>query len=479
MERRIKLIWMLSIACMLLLIGGQAYWLLNQYRYTNKAYADEVRRVVTVAMAANDSLRNCQIDRMDDNSFWFSFNTNMNELVDSLTGRTTQVDVIVRSGRKEKSNVYTTDDAMVVDSIHLSGSKSVYDRLNLMSMVNKYMLELKLPFSLAQLDSLLSVNLVGARFTTEFTTTRADTVYQFDPVVSRGGTLLCPTVSVLWPYNPMKRQLVQVEVFVPGSMLLWRMGWQLIGSVLMVVLLGVCLLFQIKTIVKQRKVDELRRGFTNTMIHELKRPVQTLKMCLAFLSDGILRKDVEETDRVVSDAVQEVDNLSGYLQKLRDMTRADDERIPLSLRRFDLRPLLEKLVRQQHIPDDKMVTFETHFDNQLMVKADPMHLSNVISNLLENAVKYSGRSVHVTVSCRRSGDRLLIVVADNGIGIPPSEQGRVFEKFYRSVSLPDSSIPGIGLGLSYVKLVVEAHQGIVTLRSQPGEGTEVKVEIPQ
>ena len=108
-----------------------------------------------------------------------------------------------------------------------------------------------------------------------------------------------------------------------------------------------------------------------------------------------------------------------------------------------------------------------------------MHLCNILSNLLENAVKYSGDSVHITVTGTLDGHRFTLAVADNGIGIPPAEQARVFDKFYRSASLPDRSVPGIGLGLSYVKLLVEAHGGTVALRSQPGQGTTVTVTIPQ
>ena len=161
------------------------------------------------------------------------------------------------------------------------------------------------------------------------------------------------------------------------------------------------------------------------------------------------------------------------------MTRADDERTPLSLRTFDFRPMAEKTLRQLHIPDHKLVTFETHFPPSLSVTADPMHLCNILSNLLENAVKYSGDSVHITVTGTLDGHRFTLTVADNGIGIPPAEQARVFDKFYRSASLPDRSVPGIGLGLSYVKLLVEAHGGTVDLQSQPGQGTTVTVTIPQ
>ena len=103
----------------------------------------------------------------------------------------------------------------------------------------------------------------------------------------------------------------------------------------------------------------------------------------------------------------------------------------------------------------------------------------MVSNLLENAVKYSGSTVHITITCTVEHHRLVLSVADNGIGIPVNEQNRVFDKFYRSASLPDRTVPGIGLGLSYVKLLAEAHHGTVTLSSQPGQGTTVILCIPQ
>ena len=106
-------------------------------------------------------------------------------------------------------------------------------------------------------------------------------------------------------------------------------------------------------------------------------------------------------------------------------------------------------------------------------------MANIISNLMENAVKYSGSSVRIRVECRLHGHELTLKVSDDGIGIPVSEQGRVFDKFYRSSNLPDRSLPGIGLGLSYVKLLVEAHRGTVFLTSQIGRGTTVEITIPQ
>ena len=132
-------------------------------------------------------------------------------------------------------------------------------------------------------------------------------------------------------------------------------------------------------------------------------------------------------DEVIHDSMSELDNLSAYLSKLRDMTRADDEYTQLSVRTFDIKTSLEKLVRLYHVPEGKDVAIETHFSSETLVTADPVHVSNIISNLIENAVKYSG----------------------------------------------------IGLGLSYVKLLVEAHHGSISLNSQAGKGTMIEINIPQ
>lgn len=115
------------------------------------------------------------------------------------------------------------------------------------------------------------------------------------------------------------------------------MAWQLLGSLILVLLLVFCLIYQIKTILKQRKIDEMRKSFVNTMIHELKRPVQTLKMCITFLNNKSMRTDERAMDEVVKDSMFELDNLSAYLAKVRDMTRADYGHTPLHIRTFDLR----------------------------------------------------------------------------------------------------------------------------------------------
>ncbi len=119
-------------------------------------------------------------------------------------------------------------------------------------------------------------------------------------------------------------------------------------------------------------------------------------------------------------------------------------------------------------------------DGDLKIRADRMHLANIICNLLENAIKYSREAVTIRMDYQQREDGMVqISVADNGIGIAKADQRYVFDKFYRSESAKDQAIPGIGLGLSYVKLLVEAHGGTITFESTEGHGTTFTITIPQ
>lgn len=508
MEQRIKIIWMLSLAAMLLIIAGQGYWLWNQYQYKNEECADEMYRRVMDAVAVNDSIRRT-MPRKTFGASSVSLNTSISLSYrvqkDSLNpaGRQEYRQVVkvgtvdtdellkasisdlmpdtVRLSRTGKDSIGVRTDRLnmqFVDSLVLSNEDGYSGGVDIVRVLDQYKLQVDVPFTLQRFDSILQVRLDGMPFTTQLTHVR-DTLYRCKEKVTHLGTSLFPVLQVDYPYNPMKFEQVRVQVQILPHALLLRMGWQLLGSLLLILLLAFCLLFQIKTILRQRRIDEMRKNFVNTMIHELKRPVQTLKTCVAFLSHRELCADPQAMEEVIHDSRAGLDNLSAYLQKLRDMTRADDGQAQLTVTTFRLRETVDNLVLLQQSATDKQTSFEVRIDPSLAVRADRLHFSNIISNLLENAVKYSGDAVHIVIEAVVTDARLTLSVADNGIGIPLAEQARVFDKFYRSASLPDPAVPGIGLGLSYVKLLTEVHRGTVTLRSRPGQGTTVTVSIPQ
>lgn len=498
MERRIKIVWGVSLLAMLLLIGGQGYWLRNQYQYVTNEQLEEVYQCILEAVQKNDSLRTDQQKSTGSVMSFFNLDMERDSTNEDVINNLVLGAISTKNTQLMQEEWQNRLLALDEDTVHIStgeGAKSIapfkvvykdtfqvtipnFSKVNMSSVSALYRLEKEVPFTEQRFDSLLTSHIPELKFETRLEVT-GDTTYQWDPIRKQMGTLLHPKLEVRYPYNPLMHQFVVVNAEIVPHTLLVRMGWQLLGSLLLILLLGLCLLFQVKTILKQRKIDELRKSFVNTMIHELKRPVQALKMCVAFLNDKTMRTDEQAMDEVVRDSLSELDNLSAYLSKLRDMTRADDARMSLSITVFDIRPLVEKVARLYHSFEGKEVFMKFHFSEKTQVMADPVHLVNIISNLLENAVKYSGDSVHIEVECLLRERTLILRVTDTGIGIPVSEHHRVFNKFYRGSNLPDRSLPGIGLGLSYIKLLVEAHHGTINLQSQLGEGTTIEITIPQ
>ena len=494
MSRQIKIIWVLSLISVLLLIGIQGYWLINQYEYVLNAYSEEV--ALQVLQAGEEEFQQRKNDTPAHTTFMIRSNRDSSvfrsRVVIGVPGPETQ---------PTNDNLYLPQEQMQFRVIQPTNPANELHQLELETLIidttqyyTDYLTNLSgdevrkaaeraitnqaFPFEQAQFDSILVASLPALEYSIvpwPENDWNDHTVLWF-----RSGNLLNPHLTIRYAYSPLENKGVFVHIKLPTQPVFYRMGFQLIVSTGLTFLLIVCLIFQVRTILKQKKVNEIRENFVNTMVHELKRPVQTLKTFVSFLNDQKMRSDAETTEQVVRDAMFELDNLSAYLNNLKDMLQADSETTSLHILRFNLRDLIEKVIRLTHIPPDKEVTISPVYEtDNLSVEADPIHIANVLSNLIENAIKYSGDKVHIDIKVGQNKRKIWIVVKDDGIGIPVSEQDSVFDKFYRGNNIPDKTIPGIGLGLSYVKLIVDAHQGSINLNSQAGEGTAITIWLPQ
>jgi two-component system phosphate regulon sensor histidine kinase PhoR len=342
--------------------------------------------------------------------------------------------------------------------------------------LDRFIANHKQPFQKVRLDSILRSKGIMPQ---SITTTKSDTMV-WQPSVQTHGSILHPIMQVSYPYDIFEGQQVVVTATISVSPVIHRMAYTLLITILLSVFLIFCLVYQILTIRKQRHIETIRQEFLHTMIHELKRPISTLKMCVSFMGNERMMQDVESKQKILSSSYNELDNLTSYFSKLRDITFSDSAEIPLVKSRFSLRSLIEECISKQNIPSDKDVRMEIVAEDDLEIRADRMHLANIICNLLENAIKYSREAVTIRIDYQQRTDGLLqITVADNGIGIVKADQRYVFDKFYRSESAKDQAIPGIGLGLSYVRLLVEAHGGTITFESIEGKGTTFTILIPQ
>lgn len=501
MEKRIRIVWVLSLLSALLLIAMQGYWLYNQLTYVTDSYAQELtdrlmkacdedyeirkqhpsRHSYVIVKQSETEKNNDSISTKHQVRMSFAINEEqdsidsdgksvMNSYVNQLLADT---DAMLDEATNER-----VDNSSALPLLSLSFDSRMSGD-SLMKAIDHTLADLFTPFSATQMDSLLQQHLPDCRYA--ITLPAEIDSSRYATTVSRAGGLFQPRIEMWYAYSPLNFKGVNIEVEIPRQSVFEKMAIQLFLSFVLILLLLGCLYFQINTILKQQKISELRHSFVHTMIHELKRPVQTLKSFVAFLGDKEMRADDDATtEQVVQDARFELDNLSAYLTKLKDMMRVDDEQTSLRMTRFDLPTLIEKVIRLTHIPPEKSVEFETSYEMESpMIEADAVHLANVVSNLIENAIKYSGEEVKIHITARRKGTYLSLTVSDNGIGIPVADQEKVFAKFFRGSNLPSQSIPGLGLGLSYVKLISEAHRGELSLSSQLGEGTSITLSLPQ
>jgi two-component system phosphate regulon sensor histidine kinase PhoR len=346
----------------------------------------------------------------------------------------------------------------------------------LVEALNRFTVDHKHPFQKERLDSILRSKGIMAQ---SITTTNTDTMV-WHPSMQPHTSIWRPVMTVSFPYDIFEGQQVVVKTAIGMSPIIRRMTYTLLITILLSFFLVFCLIYQILTIRKQRHIEAIRQEFLHTMIHELKRPISTLKMCVSFMGNERMMQDGESKQKILNSSHNELDNLTSYFSKLRDITFSDSEKIPLVKSRFALRGLMEECINKQNIPSDKDVRMEIVAEDDLEIRADRMHLANIVCNLLENAIKYSREAVTIRIDYRMREDGMVqICVADNGIGIAKADQRYVFDKFYRSESAKDKAIPGIGLGLSYVKLLVEAHGGNISFDSTEGEGTTFTIVIPQ
>ncbi len=502
MEKRIKIVWILSLLSALVIICVQGYLLYNEYRYAIDTYSEELSAEILKAgekeylsrkashkgsnsfiIQKNAVYKNENDEESESHQMLISLNFNHADSLDTDSSNANEIKEkvfdIARHQLDSMRNASLEKPVPVNDfkRLELSFSKSLSEDSTIAG-INRAMVNFVNPFEVSLLDSILSEALPDIRFTylpwAESDTLRLNSYWE------KTGTLLHPEVMVSYSYSPFEKKGIFITAAIPLHPVFKRIAFQLGLSFCLILLLIGCLVFQIKTILKQQKVGELRESFVNTMIHELKRPVQTLKTFISFLGDKELRSDKVMADQIVQDSMFELDNLSAYLTKLKDMVRADSETSPLHIVKFNLHELVEKVIRLINIPPEKKANISTAYEMESpWIEADPVHIANILSNLIENALKYSSEEVEIEIKAKQKGRELWLTVSDNGIGIPYADQEKVFVKFYRGTNGENKNVPGIGLGLSYVKLITEAHRGYVSLTSKSGQGTSVTLYLPQ
>ena len=493
MESRFKFIYGLTICAIVAYSIVQGYWLFSRYQLSLEEYKSELYSTIIACAEEEMAIRNTlpHPPRFYGNRLRKTSEIKGDNVVETWRYEVFALDTLQYVPKGTDAHTYLLDYiASLHDSIPAELPKGLeyfvftcdskghedMGTSQLVEALNRFTVDHQHPFQKELLDSILRSKGITAQ---SITTTKTDTMV-WQPSMQTDGSSWQPVMKVSYPYDIFEGQQVVVTTAISVSPVIRKMAYTLLITILLSFFLIFCLVYQILTIRKQRHVEAIRQEFLHTMIHELKRPISTLKMCVSFMGNERMMQDGESKQKILSSSYNELDNLTSYFSKLRDITFSDSTEIPLVKSRFSLRSLMEECIGKQNVPSDKDVKMEIVAGDDLEIRADRMHLANIVCNLLENAIKYSREAVTIRIDYQQRTDGLLqITVADNGIGIVKADQRYVFDKFYRSESAKDQAIPGIGLGLSYVRLLVEAHGGTITFESIEGKGTTFTILIPQ
>ena len=496
MESRFKFIYGLTICAIVAYSIVQGYWLYSRYRLSLEEYKSELYSTIIACAEEDIAIRKTlpYSPRFYGNRLRKTSEIKGDDVVETWRYEIFALDTLHYSlpiPKGADAHTYLLEYiACLLDDhpaelpegleyfVFTCDSKDNKDMgtSQLVEALNRFTVDHQHPFQKERLDSILKSRDIAAQ---SITTTKADTMI-WQPSMQTKGSIWQPVMQVSYPYDIFEGQEVVVTTAICISPVIRKMAYTLLITILLSFFLIFCLVYQILTIRKQRHIEAIRQEFLHTMIHELKRPISTLKMCVSFMGNEQMMQDEESKQRILASSHNELDNLTSYFSKLRDITLNDATEIPLVKSEFPLHELIEECIGKQNIPSSKEAKMEIVGDGDLKIRADRMHLANIICNLLENAIKYSREAVTIRMDYQQREDGMVqISVADNGIGIAKADQRYVFDKFYRSESAKDQAIPGIGLGLSYVKLLVEAHGGTITFESTEGHGTTFTITIPQ
>jgi two-component system phosphate regulon sensor histidine kinase PhoR len=197
------------------------------------------------------------------------------------------------------------------------------------------------------------------------------------------------------------------------------------------------------------------------------------------LGKGVLDSNPETKSKFTDIAIEQSLNLQAMVNQILTVAYIDKKEIILNKEPIDLPHTIQSLINKFSVKGGKPVKFTAGYDlRDEVVYADLLHLTNAVSNLIDNAIKYSGDSVEIDIECKVIDKQVHIKIKDNGLGISKSDQQKIFERFERGAEIKRNSISGFGLGLNYVKQVTEAHGGVVAVSSEEGKGSEFTITIP-
>lgn len=248
---------------------------------------------------------------------------------------------------------------------------------------------------------------------------------------------------------------------------------------LLLVLIG-CFSYTIMTIFRQKKISEMKTDFINNMTHEFKTPVATIMIASEALKDPEITDDKQRVNRLAGIIYDENIRLGNHIERVLNIAKLDKGDLKLDFKQVEVNDLISAIADSMQLQFQKK-NARINLDLGATVDTiygDELHLSNVVFNLIDNALKYSKVDPQISISTLNIGKKLIIKVSDNGIGMSKDHLSKIFEQFYRIPTGNLHDVKGFGLGLSYVHDIVNRHNGEIKVKSEKDKGSEFEIILP-
>ena len=327
--------------------------------------------------------------------------------------------------------------------------------------------------SIPQIDSAYKIALSNAGINAAFSIKR-DSLFRPDSIAG----MHFSTSKV--PVGFLSKNAYQASFEAPTSFLMRKIAPQILLSLLLVAFISISFLFLYRNLLAQRRLTLMKNDFISNITHELKTPIATVNVAIEALRNFDALQSPERTKEYLDISASELQRLSLLVDKVLKLSMFENKDIELQKSDFNLKELVEEVMHSMRLQFQKnkaTISFKTAGE-PFHIHADRLHITSVIYNLLDNALKYGGGKPEIKVELAATPQEFKLRVEDNGIGISPEYANKVFEKFFRVPSGDHHNIKGYGLGLSYAAHVVHQHGGTISVDSQPGKGSAFTIKLP-
>lgn len=272
------------------------------------------------------------------------------------------------------------------------------------------------------------------------------------------------------------------SVYFPNKMemVIDRLNFWVFSSLLLLVLAGF-FAYAINIILKQKRLGDTKNDFINNMTHELKTPISTISLSTDVLLKPGIENQPEKIRNYAEIIKKENERLQLQVEKVLQIASLDRDKVEMNFESTDVVTIIDDNISTfKNIIEEKKGTIIKIVSDEIpQMKLDKIHIYNVLSNLIDNAIKYCNTSPQIEIAVKLVGESTIIKVSDNGIGLKPAELKYVFDKFYRVPTGNLHNVKGFGLGLYYAQVIMEAHKGSISVESNGGKGSVFILKFPK